>query len=61
MMNKEWWCEQYDAICFELYGCEPHELTILQRIEFNLRANEIIANRAADIGDRLKDELDERR
>lgn len=60
-MNKEWWCEQYDAICFELYGCEPHELTISQRIEFNLRANEIIANRAADIGDRLKDELDERR
>lgn len=56
-MNKEWWTEKYDEICRELYDCEPWQLTILQRIEFDLKANEIIRDRWADLVDRKTDEL----
>lgn len=50
-MYKEWWCAQYEEICFELFGKEYWELSTAERKELDAKANDMIRDRFADLCD----------
>ena len=55
-MHKEWWCEQYEDVCFGMFGKQSWELTLMEKCLLDSLANNLIADRWAALADRAKDE-----